>query len=126
MLVDSNFRIQSLERDAAKREFFDILKCYGYDMYDVDEESKLPKCLLPIIVKKDLNSFIEFNGVLEAINTKHEISVIDICTYLMEDFFEADQLLTLLQTNMYDALYLELRKKNFDKNIDKFSKFLKK
>lgn len=119
----SDSRIESLEREAAKEEFFDILKRQGYDMYDIDEETRLPKCLLPIIVAKDLNSFILFNSTLEHIHLDHDISVIDMCKYLMEDFFSEDQLLTLLQTNLYDALYLELRKKN-GMVKDKISKFL--
>lgn len=119
----SDSRIESLERETAKEEFFDILKRQGYDMYDIDEETRLPKCLLPIIVAKDLNSFILFNSTLEHIHLDHDISVIDMCKYLMEDFFSEDQLLTLLQTNLYDALYLELRKKN-GMVKDKISKFL--
>lgn len=119
----SDSRIETLERETAKEEFFDILKRQGYDMYDIDEETRLPKCLLPIIVAKDLNSFILFNSTLEHIHLDHDISVIDMCKYLMEDFFSEDQLLTLLQTNMYDALYLELRKKN-GMVKEKISKFL--
>lgn len=119
----SDSRIESLERETAKEEFFDILKRQGYDMYDIDEETRLPKCLLPIIVAKDLNSFILFNSTLEHIHLDHDISVIDMCKYLMEDFFCEDQLLTLLQTNLYDALYLELRKKN-GMVKEKISKFL--
>lgn len=123
MLVNSDSRIEALERDSAKAEFFDLLKRQGYDMYDIDEDEKLPKCLIPIISKKELNSFILFNSVLEHIHLDHGISIIDICTYLIEDFFEPEQLLTLLQTNLYDALYLELRKKH-GKMPEKFSKFL--
>ena len=62
MVVDSDYKIETLEREAAKKEFFEILKRQGYDMYDIDEESNLPKCLLPIIKKKDLNSFMEYAG----------------------------------------------------------------
>ena len=123
MLVDSDYRIEALEKDAAKKEFFDSMKRRGYDMYDLDEASKLPKCLLPIIQKKDLNSFILFNDMLESIYLKEDISVIDMCTYLIEDFFEPEQLLSLLQTNLYDALYLELRKKRGN-GVERLSKFL--
>ena len=122
-MIDSDSRIETLEKETAKEEFFDILKRQGYDMYDIDEETRLPKCLLPIIVAKDLNSFILFNSTLEHIHLDHDISVIDMCKYLMEDFFSEDQLLTLLQTNLYDALYLELRKKN-GMVKEKISKFL--
>ena len=53
-MVNSDDRIEALERDTAKTEFFDLMKRQGYDMYDLDEESRLPKCLIPIIEKKDL------------------------------------------------------------------------
>jgi len=122
-MLDSDDRIEELEKETAKREFFDILARQGYDMYDIDEESRLPKCLIPIIKKKDLNAFILFNSTLEHIHLTHQISVIDICKYLMEDCFDEKQLLTLLQTNLYDALYLELRKKN-GRSQEKMSKFL--
>ena len=70
-----------------------------------------------------MNSFILFNNTLEHIHVQHDISVIEMCKYLMEDFFDEEQLLTLLQTNLYDALYLELRKKN-GMVKEKVSKFL--
>jgi hypothetical protein len=123
MLVDSDYRIESLEKDSAKKEFFELMKKRGYDMYDIDENSRLPKCLLPIIQKKDLNSFILFNNMLEKVHLCDDVSVIDMCTYLIEDFFEPEQLLTLLQTNLYDALRLELKKKN-GQVAERFSKFL--
>ena len=122
-MVNSDDRIEALERDTAKTEFFDLMKRQGYDMYDLDEESRLPKCLIPIIEKKDLNSFIMFNSTLGYIHRKHGVSVIDMCKYLIEDFFDEQQLLTLLQTNLYDALYLELQKKN-RMSTERTSKFL--
>lgn len=122
-MINSDNKIETLEREIAKTEFFDLLKRQGYDMYDLDEVSRLPKCLIPIIEKKDLNSFILFNSTLEHIHRNHDISVIDMCKYLMEDFFDEEQLLTLLQTNLYDALYLELRKKN-GMASERTSKFL--
>lgn len=122
-MIDSDNRIEALEKETAKKEFFEILKRQGYDLYDIDEETRIPKCLIPIIVKKDLNSFILFNNTLEHIHVQHDISVIEMCKHLMEDFFDEDQLLTLLQTNLYDALYLELRKKN-GMVKEKVSKFL--
>lgn len=122
-MIDSDNRIEALEKETAKKEFFEILKRQGYDLYDIDDETRIPKCLIPIIVKKDLNSFILFNNTLEHIHVQHEISVIEMCKYLMEDFFDEEQLLTLLQTNLYDALYLELRKKN-GMVKEKVSKFL--
>lgn len=122
-MINSDDRIEALERETAKAEFFDLLKRQGYDMYDMEEDSKLPKCLVPIIKKKDLNAFILFNSVLEHIHHKHGITVIDMCKYLMEDFFDESQILTLLQTNLYDALYLELQKKNGMKT-ERMSKFL--
>jgi len=122
-MIDSDNRIEALEKETAKKEFFEILKRQGYDLYDIDEETRIPKCLIPIIVKKDLNSFILFNNTLEHIHVQHDISVIEMCKYLMEDFFDEEQLLTLLQTNLYDALYLELRKKN-GMVKEKVSKFL--
>lgn len=122
-MIDSDNRIEALEKETAKKEFFEILRRQGYDLYDIDEETRIPKCLIPIIVKKDLNSFILFNNTLEHIHVQHDISVIEMCKYLMEDFFDEEQLLTLLQTNLYDALYLELRKKN-GMVKEKVSKFL--
>lgn len=122
-MIDSDNRIEALEKETAKNEFFEILKRQGYDLYDIDDETRIPKCLIPIIVKKDLNSFILFNHTLEHIHVRHDISVIEMCKYLMEDFFDEEQLLTLLQTNLYDALYLELRKKN-GMVKEKVSKFL--
>lgn len=123
MLVDSDYRIEELEKDSAKAEFFTLLKSEGYDMYDIDPDTKLPKCLIPMIIKKELNAFILFNSALEKIYLNHEMSIIDMCTYLIEDFFEPEQLLTLLQTNLYDALYQELRKKT-GQIPERFSKFL--
>jgi len=122
-MINSDNKIEALERETAKTEFFDLLKRQGYDMYDLDEVSRLPKCLVPIIEKKDLNSFILFNSTLEHIHRNHDISVIDMCKYLMEDFFDEEQLLTLLQTNLYDALYLELQKNN-GMASERTSKFL--
>ena len=123
MLVDSDYRIEALEKDSAKAEFFMLLKKEGYDMYDIDPETNLPKCLIPMVVKKELNAFILFNSALEKIYLNHDMSIIDMCTYLIEDFFEPEQLLTLLQTNLYDALYQELRKKT-GQIQERFSKFL--
>jgi hypothetical protein len=100
-----------------------LLKKEGYDMYDIDPETNLPKCLIPMVVKKELNAFILFNSALEKIYLNHDMSIIDMCTYLIEDFFEPEQLLTLLQTNLYDALYQELRKKT-GQIPERFSKFL--
>lgn len=122
-MINSDIKIEALERETAKSEFFDLLRRQGYDMYDLDEETRLPKCLIPIIKKKDLNSFILFNSVLEHIHRDHEVSVIDMCKYLVEEFFDEEQLLTLLQTNLYDALYLELQKKN-GMSVERTSKFL--
>lgn len=122
-MISSNDKIEALEVETAKSEFFDLLRRQGYDMYDIDEETRLPKCLIPIIGKKDLNAFILFNSTLEHIHHKHGISIIDMCKYLMEDFFDEEQLLTLLQTNLYDGLYLELQKKN-GMTVERTSKFL--
>lgn len=123
MVINSDTRIESLEREAAKKEFFEILKREGYDMSDLEPVSKIPKCLIPIIQKKDLNSFVLFNNMLEHVHLDYDISVIEICKYLMEDYFDEKQLLSLLQTNLYDALYLELKRMN-GTSREKFSKFL--
>ena len=39
MLVDSDYRIEALEKDSAKAEFFMLLKKEGYDMYDIDPDT---------------------------------------------------------------------------------------
>ena len=122
-MVDSDYRIEEMVKNSAKDEFFDLLRRQGYDMSDLDPDTRIPKCLIPIIVKKDLNSFILFNSTLEHIHLNHDVSVVDMCKYLIEDYFEPTELLTLLQTNLYDALYLELSKLR-GKDKKKISKFL--
>ena len=114
--------LSAIELKAHKEEFYQILKSYGFDFDDIDEKTRLPKSMIPVIANK-FDAVMKFNYALEMMHRKKQVPIIESFVYLVTDFFEPKQLLKIIQTNNLNFLQMELKKKyKLDDKIDILSK----
>lgn len=109
LLTDWDNR-QSLERKQHKTKFYKLMKERGFDLADVDDETRLPKSLIPVI-HNNTDSFAAFNQALADLNRKKLIPVVDSVTYLIADFLEVQVAIKCLDELNYYAVKTELLKR---------------
>lgn len=109
LLTDWDDR-QALERKQNKTNFYNLMKEKGFDFTDIDDASRLPKSLIPVI-QNDTDAFAAFNQALSDLNKSRQVPVADAVTYLISDFLEVPIALKCLNELNYYAVKTELLKR---------------
>ena len=93
-----------------KDKFFKIMRNNGFDFSDIDEATKLPKFLIPVI-DNDIDMFNKFNFLLAKLHKDKQINILEALAILVEDYLEPTVALKCLDELNYVALTTELREK---------------
>lgn len=109
MLID-NSDVTKQDRKHDKQTFYEAMKEYGFDFTDIDEKTRLPKSLIPVVAQK-VEPFILFNRAILEIHKKKIVPITDSISYLVEDYFDAKEVLRLLQTVTLNYIHNDLGKK---------------
>jgi hypothetical protein len=101
-----------------KEKFFKVMRLNGFDFSDIDETTKLPKFLIPVIdnVTEDFN---KFNILLAKLHKNKEVNILEALSILVEDYLEPTLALKCLDELNYVALTTELKEKFKIKSAEK-------
>lgn len=101
-----------------KEKFFKVMRLNGFDFSDIDETTKLPKFLIPVIdnVTEDFN---KFNILLAKLHKNKEVNILEALSILVEDYLEPPMALKCLDELNYVALTTELKEKFKIKTAEK-------
>jgi hypothetical protein len=94
------------------------MRLNGFDFSDIDETTKLPKFLIPVIdnVTEDFN---KFNILLAKLHKNKEVNILEALSILVEDYLEPPMALKCLDELNYVALTTELKEKFKIKTTEK-------
>lgn len=101
-----------------KEKFFKVMRLNGYDFSDIDETTKLPKFLIPVI-DNVTEEFNKFNILLAKLHKNKEINILEALSILVEDYLEPPMALKCLDELNYVALTTELKEKFKIKTAEK-------
>ena len=110
-----------------KQDFYTAAKEYGFDVDDLDEETKLPK-LLNDMLNGDVTSMLKFNKMLVSLHRNKQAHIIDALVNIVTDFVDESDILKYLQPNVVGLLSSELATKHNVYSINSTSainKFIK-
>lgn len=125
VLINSD-EVSKNERNHDKAIFYSQMKLRGFDFEDIDEKTRLPKSLIPVVAG-EFGSFVKFNNAIIEIHREKLVSITDAIIYLTDDYFEPKEVLKLLQTITLNYLQNDLRAKykiNQDEVVNKFLDFI--
>lgn len=105
-----------------KEQLYGYFKLNGFDMEDVDQETKLPKFLMKVI-KNETAEYNKFNNILYKLNKENKINIIDSMAYLVEDWLEPNYALKCLDEMNYYSLMNSLKSKHNLNNRKDLSEF---
>lgn len=94
-----------------KDQLYNYFKNNGFDMEDIDVETKLPKFLMKVI-KNEMVEYNKFNNILYKLNKENKISIIDSVAYIVEDWLEPNAALKCLDEMNYYSLINSLKQKH--------------
>lgn len=134
VLINSD-EVSKIERNHDKAIFYSQMKLRGFNItpldsedidVDIDEKTRLPKSLIPVVAG-EFGPFVKFNNAIIEIHREKLVSITDAIKYLTEDYFEPKEVLKLLQTITLNYLQNDLRAKyniNQDEVVNKFLDFI--
>lgn len=125
VLINSD-EVSKNERNHDKAIFYSQMKLRGFDFEDIDEKTRLPKSLIPVVAG-EFGPFVKFNNAIIEIHREKLVSITDAIIYLTDDYFEPKEVLKLLQTITLNYLQNDLRAKykiNQDEVVNKFLDFI--
>lgn len=96
--------------DTDKKLFYDKMTEKGFDFYDIDEETRLPKKMLPV-VNNDFTAVLSFNQIILDLHRNGIINIIQSVNFLLDDYFEVNDLFKFMQTNTLSLIHSELNNK---------------
>lgn len=105
-----------------KEQLYGYFKLNGFDMEDIDQETKLPKFLMKVI-KNETVEYNKFNNILYKLNKENKINIIDSMAYLVEDWLEPNNALKCLDEMNYYSLMNSLKSKHNLNNRKDLSEF---
>lgn len=100
----------SIDAKSRKMRFFTKMKQNGYDFFDVDAVSRLPKFLSPVLAQEPV-AFAKFNLLLMKLHRTKQVNILDAVSILVEDYLDASRVLRCLDEMSQSALIVELKKK---------------
>lgn len=121
-LINSD-EVSKNERNHDKTIFYSQMKLRGFDFDDIDEKTRLPKSIIPVVAG-DFGPFVMFNNAIIDIHRKKLVPITDAIVYLTEDYFDPKEVLKLLQTITLNYLQNDLRAKYKINDCEVVNKFL--
>lgn len=94
-----------------KEQLYNYFKANGFDMEDIDQDTKLPRFLMKVI-KNETAEYNKFNNILYKLNKENKINIIDSMAYLVEDWLEPNFALKCLDEMNYYSLMNSLKQKH--------------
>lgn len=96
-----------------KDSFYNALAEYGFDISDIDSDTLLPKAFIPVLAG-DFNAVLKFNNAILNIHRSKRTNIIEAIVFLTGDegWFETDEIMKILQTNVLGVLTAELSAKH--------------
>lgn len=111
-LICDEYNDTAMNKKNYKDKFLSILAQNGFDFNDVDDATRLPKSLLPVISNNEgPEPFNKFNLCLSNMNKNNEVNILDAVSFLVNDYLEAPIALKCLDEMNFIALKNELQKK---------------
>lgn len=105
-----------------KEQLYGYFKLNGFDMEDIDQETKLPKFLMKVI-KNETVEYNKFNNILYKLNKENKINIIDSMAYLVEDWLEPNYAIKCLDEMNYYSLMNSLKLRHNLNNRKDLSEF---
>lgn len=109
-LISNDYNDNALNKKNHKEKFYNLLAKNGFDFSDIDDATRLPKSLLPVI-SNDTDLFNKFNICLAEFNKNKEVSILDAMSYIVNDYLEAPIALKCLDEMNFIALKNELQQR---------------
>lgn len=96
-----------------KDAFYNALLEYGFDTTDIDTDTLLPKSFIPVLAG-DFNATLKFNNAILNIHRSKRTNIVEEIVFLTGDegWFETDEIMKILQTNVLGVLTAELSAKH--------------
>lgn len=107
----SNEKDKDMDFNEEKDRFFDAIKSSGFDIKDIDENTKLPKFVL-MLLNNDLNVFNKFNIMILDFHETNRFNIVDSVIFLINDFLDDNTIVKCLDEMNYIILRKELEKKS--------------
>ena len=82
-----------------KQEFYANAAEYGFDVTDIDEDSRLPK-MLKLLLDGDVSAMLKFNNMLTTMHRMKKANIIDALVNFTTDFVDITDLMKFLQPNV--------------------------
>lgn len=108
--ISDEFNELSINKKGYKEKFFSLLAADGFDFSDIDDATRLPKSLIPVIAN-DTEPFNKFNICLSKLHKFKVINILDAVSFLISDYLEAPIALKCLDEMNYITVKNELQKK---------------
>lgn len=111
-LICDEYNDTAMNKKNYKDRFLSILSNNGFDFNDIDDSTRLPKSLLPVISNNDgPEPFNKFNLCLSNMHKNNEVNILDAVSFLVNDYLDAPIALKCLDEMNFIALKNELQKK---------------
>ena len=94
-----------------REQLYSYFKKNGFDMEDIDDETKLPRFLIKVI-KNETAEYNKFNNILYKLNKENKINIIDAMSYMVEDWVEPSIAIKCLDEMNYYSLMNALKAKH--------------
>ena len=101
---------QVLERKQNKAAFYKMMKERGFDFNDIDESTRLPKSLEPIL-SGDADVMHKFNAAIANLHKNKIVNIVDSLIYLVTDYLDEKYILKILDELNFYTLKQELLKR---------------
>lgn len=101
---------QVLERKQNKAAFYKMMKERGFDFNDIDEMTRLPKSLEPIL-SGDADVMHKFNAAIANLHKNKIVNIVDSLIYLVTDYLDEKYILKILDELNFYTLKQELLKR---------------
>lgn len=108
--VSDDFNEITIDKKAYKEKFFELLAADGFDFADIDDATRLPKSLIPVI-SNDTEPFNKFNICLSKLHKYKIVNLMDAVTFLVSDYLEAPTALKCLDEMNFIIVKNEFEKK---------------
>lgn len=125
ILIDNN-DVSKQDRNHDKKVFYQAMKERGFDFEDIDDETRLPKSLIPVVAQK-IEPFVLFNSAILDLHKNKIVSITDAISYLVEDYFDPKEVLRILQTVTLNYVQNDLGAKynmNKQEEVKKMNHFI--
>lgn len=109
-VIDDTFEKKVTEDEYTKSIFYKFMKQNGIDFEDIDDATRLPKALVPVVNGKE-KEFIRFNLVIYNLHKENKVNIVDALLTLMEDYFDHSEIEQIIDEQNKFILRNQLKQK---------------